>query len=191
MTPLIFLGLGVLCGLISRSLLIKAAFGISKKWGFAVFLPFGPLLFRLSFPDELGRARLFQLATLPCFFIYVIISPEMIPSTRVAFARVGPPGQERLALVAGSHIFKFGGYASEAAPKKAASLAERRLANNQEFERLRLWNEKLRVRKRDLLNSDEQGALDYNRDATDYNAALDKADSEKFALASLTDSTHN
>lgn len=186
MTPLIFLGLGMLCGLIARILLITAAFGISKKWGFGVFFPFGPMFFRIKFPDEARRARMFQLATLPCIFIYIMMSPEMIPSTRVAFARVGPPGQERLALVAGSHIFKFGGYASESAPQKSASLAERRLANGREFERLRLWSEKLRLRKRDLLHSDEEGALAYNRDATDYNAALDKANSEKFSLAMLT-----
>jgi hypothetical protein len=190
-TPLIFLGLGVLCGLIARILLITAAFGISKKWGFGVFFPFGPMFFRIKFPDEARRARMFQLATLPCIFIYIMMSPEMLPSTRVAFARVGPPGQERYALVAGSHIFKFGGYASESAPQKSASLAERRLANGREFERLRLWSEKLRLRKRDLLHSDEEGALAYNRDATDYNAALDKANSEKFSLAMFTSSTHN
>jgi hypothetical protein len=36
------------------------------------------------------------------------------------------------------------------------------------------------------LNSDEEGALAYNRDAADYNAALDKANAEKFALAVLS-----
>jgi hypothetical protein len=182
-SPLIFLGLAVLCGLIARILLVTAAFGISKKWGFGVFLPFGPTFFRIRYPDEVRRARMFQLATLPCIFIYVIISPELIPSTRVAFARIGPPGHEKYALIAGSHTFTFGGYASESSKKP---LTERRQANVNEFERLRLWSEKLRLRKRDLLNADEEGALAYNRDAIDYNAALDKANSEKFALAMLT-----
>lgn len=184
MTPLIFLGLALLCGLTARILLITAAFGISKKWGFGVFLPFGPMFFRRRYSEEARRARLFQLATLPCMFVYVISSPELIPSTQVALTRIGPPGKEKYALVAGSHTFSFGGYASEPASKK--SLAERRQANLNEFERLRLWSEKLRLRKRDLLNSDEEGALVYNRDATDYNAALDKANAEKFSLALLS-----
>ena len=183
MTPLIFLGLAVLCGLTARILLVTSAFGISKKWGFGVFLPFGPMFFRIRYPDEVRRARMFQLATLPCIFIYVMVSPELIPSTQVAFARVGPPGQERYALIAGSHTFTFGGYATETSKK---SLTERRQANVNEFERLRVWSEKLRLRKRDLLNSDEEGALAYNRDATEYNAALDKANTEKFSLAMLS-----
>jgi len=187
MAAFIFFLLGLLCGLISRALLIKAAFGISKKWGFGVFLPFGPLLFRLTFPDEVGRARMFQLATLPCFFFYILLSPQLIPSTRVGFVRFGPPGQEKYALVAGSYTLKFGGYGSEPAREKpASSPAERRVANNHEFERLRLWSEKLRLRKRDLLNSDTQGAVAYNQDASDYNAALDKANAEKVALAFVT-----
>lgn len=183
MTPLIFLGLAVLCGLIARILLITSAFGISKKWGFGVLLPFGPMFFRRRYPDEVRRARMFQLATLPCIFTYVIISPELIPSTQVGLTRIGPPGQQKYALVAGGHTFTFGGYATESPAKKQPSLAERRQANVAEFERLRVWSEKLRLRKRDLLNADEAGALAYNRDASDYNAALDKANAEKFALA--------
>ena len=183
MTPLIFLALAGLCGLTARILLVTSAFGISKKWGFAVFLPFGPMFFRIRYPDEVRRARMFQLATLPCIFVYVMVSPELIPSTRVALARVGPPGQEKYALIAGSHTFTFGGYASEPASRK--SVTERREANVNEFERLRVWSERLRLRKRDLLNSDEEGALAYNRDASEYNAALDKANAEKFALAML------
>jgi hypothetical protein len=183
-TPLIFLGLALALGLTARILLVTSAFGISKKWGFGVFLPFGPMFFRMRYPDEVRRARMFQLATLPCIFIYVMVSPELIPSTRVAFARVGPPGQEKYALVAGSRTFTSGGYASEKAPAKP--LSERRQANLDEFERLRVWSEKLRLRKRDLLNSDEEGATAYNRDASDYNAALDKANDEKFALAMLS-----
>jgi hypothetical protein len=183
-TPLVFLSLAVLCGLIARILLVTSAFGISKKWGFGVLLPFGPMFFRIKYPDEVRRARAFQLATLPCIFIYVIISPELIPSTQVGLTRIGPPGQQKYALVAGGRTFSFGGYASEPVSKK--SLTERPQANVDEFERLRIWSEKLRLRKRDLLNSDEEGALAYNRDASDYNVALDKANAEKFALATLS-----
>jgi hypothetical protein len=183
-SPLIFLGLALACGLTARILLVTSAFGISKKWGFGVFLPFGPMFFRIRYPDEVRRARMFQLATLPCIFIYVMVSPELIPSTRVAVARVGPPGHQKYALIAGSHTFTFGGYASEPVSKK--SLLERRQTNVDEFERLRVWSEKLRLRKRDLLNADEEGAIAYNRDASDYNAALDRANVEKFALTMLS-----
>ena len=189
MAPLIFLLLGVLCGLISRGLLIKAAFGISKKWGFGVFFPFGPLFFRLSFPDEVGRARMFQLATLPCFFLYILTSPELIPSTHVGLVRLGPAGQEKYALALGNRTWKFGGDASAVARQKLGTLEERRAANDREQERLRLWSEKLRLRKRDLLNSDKEGAIAYNRDATDYNIALEKANAEKHLLGSLASNT--
>jgi hypothetical protein len=167
--------------MIARILLITSAFGISKKWGFGVLLPFGPMFFRRRYPDEVRRARMFQLATLPCIFIYVIVSPELIPSTQVGFTRIGPLGQQKYALVAGGHTFSFGGYASEPVSKK--SVSERRQANVDEFERLRVWSEKLRLRKRDLLSSDEEGAVAYNRDTSDFNTALDKANAEKFALA--------
>jgi hypothetical protein len=189
MAPLIFLLLGVVCGLVSRGLLIKAAFGISKKWGFGVFFPFGPLFFRLSFPDEVGRARMFQLATLPCFFLYILTSPELIPSTHVGLVRVGPAGQEKYALALGNLTWKFGGDASAVARQSLPTLEERRAANDREQERLRLLGDKLRARKRDLLNSDKEGAIAYNRDATDYNLALEKANAEKHLLGSLASNT--
>ena len=184
MAPLIFLLLGVLCGIISRALLVKAAFGISKKWGFGVFFPFGPLFFRLSYPDEVRRARLFQLATLPCIFVYVIISPEMLPSTQVGLIRTGPPGKQHYALAAGSFVLKIPGFGTEA--PNQPSVEERRAANDREFQRLRRLSEELRVRKRDLLNSDTEGALVYNKMADDYNAALDKYNAEKFSLTLLS-----
>ena len=187
MAALCFLLLGVLCGLISRALLITAAFGISKKWGFGVFFPFGPLFFRLSYPDEARRARLFQLATLPCIFLYVIISPEMLPSTRVGLVKMGPPGRQQYALAAGSYTLKIPGFGTEtttAAPNQP-SVDERRAANDREFQRLRHLSEELRIRKRDLLKSDAAGALAYNKMADEYNAALDKFNAEKFSLELL------
>jgi hypothetical protein len=190
MSPLIFLLLGVLCGLISRGLLIKAAFSISKKWGFGVFFPFGPLFFRLSFPDEVGRARRFQLATLPCFFLYILTSPELIPSTHFGLVRLGPAGHEKYALVVGNRTWNlFGGDASAAARQKLGTLEERRAANDRELERLRLWSARLRLRKRDLLNSDKEGALAYNRDLADYEIAAEKADAERDMLGLLASNT--
>ena len=189
MAALCFLLLGVLCGLISRALLIKAAFGISKKWGFGVFFPFGPLFFRLSYPDEARPARMFQLATLPCIFLYVIISPEMLPSTRVGLVKMGPPERQHYALAAGSYTLKIPGFGTETATASVApkqpSVDERRAANDREFQRLRQLSEDLRIRKRDLLKSDAAGALAYNKMADEYNAALDKFNAEKFSLELL------
>src|ERR1044071_7530153 len=185
MVALVFLLLGVLCGLIARGLLITAAFGISKKWGFGVFFPFGPLFFRLSYPDEARRARMFQLATLPCLFLYVMTSNEMLPSTRVGLVKMGPPEKQYYALAAGSYSFKIAGFGSEKAAGNQPSVEERRAANDKEFQRLRQVSEELRVRKRDLLNSDTEGAKAYNKMAEDYNAALDKFNAEKFALSLL------
>lgn len=191
MAALVFLLLGVLCGLISRGLLIKAAFGISKKWGFGVFVPFGPLFFRLSYADEARRARMFQLATLPCIFLYVMISPEMLPSTRVGLVKIGPPGREHYALAAGSYTLKLPGYGTETAvaPSKQPSVEERRVANDREYLRLRQMSEELRVRKRDLLNTDTEGAVAYNKLAEEYNVALDKYNAEKLSLTLLAGKT--
>jgi hypothetical protein len=186
MAALVFLLLGVACGLIARALLITAAFGISKKWGLAMFVPLGPLFFRLSYPDEARRARLFSLATLPCIFLYVMTSNEMLPSTHVGFVRMGPPDHQYLALAAGSYSFKIPGFGTEKAPpSKQPTVEERRAANDREFQRLSQVSEQLRTRKRDLLASDTEGAKAYNQMANDYNAALDKYNAEKFALTLL------
>lgn len=194
MAALVFLLLGVLCGLIARALLIKAAFGISKKWGFGVLFPFGPLFFRLNYPEEVRRARMFQLATLPCIVLYVISSPEMLPSTQMGLVRTGPPGRQSYALAAGSFLLKIPGFGTEtAAPAAAApkqpSIEERRAANDQEFQRLRRVSEELRIRKRDLLKSDTEGAVAYNQMANEYNAALDRYNAEKLSLTLLSNSS--
>jgi hypothetical protein len=84
---------------------------------------------------------------------------------------------------------KASGYATEnsAAPNPAAaasslSIAERRVANEAEFARLRAWSEQLLLTKRDLLRSDVEGARRYNAEATDFNAALAAANAEKAVL---------
>src|SRR5215813_4231596 len=67
MAGLVCLGVGIVCALISRGLLVAAAFSISFVWGIGVLLPFGPLLFRLSYPEQAARARIFGLISLPCY----------------------------------------------------------------------------------------------------------------------------
>jgi hypothetical protein len=104
------------------------------------------------------------------------VSSSGLPSGNVAFPR-------RL---------KLPGYGTEpAAPKQVSqsSLEERRAANDREYLRLRKLSEELRARKRDLLNSDTEGAIAYNKLAEEYNAALDKYNAEKTSLTLLAGKT--
>ena len=78
MVSLIFLGLAIVCALISRILLVTAAVKISTGWAFGVFLPFGPLFFRLNYPEEARNSYLFRVATLLCVFGFVISQPRMM-----------------------------------------------------------------------------------------------------------------
>ncbi len=175
MAALIFLAIGLLCALIGRILLIGAAFGVSVWWGLGVFLPFGPLLFRLSYPDLAPLSRKFRLATLPCILAYFMLRPASLSGShqhqffhqpQVPSAPAQHYGLEKLAQAI-----------------KTPNLEERRAANAREFERLQAWSEKLRLKKRDLLHSDTEGNLVYNAELAQYNAAFQKATAEKNALA--------
>jgi hypothetical protein len=160
--------------LIGRILLIRAAFGISVWWGLGIFLPFGPLLFRLNYPDLAPLSKTFRLIALPCILAYFVLRP-------------GP--------LSGSHFDQFfkhkevpsgpaNHYGLEKTPRKAAasSLADRRVASNLEFERLNAWYAALRLKRRDLLRSDVAGNEAYMVELTQYNAALKKATDERNSL---------
>jgi len=170
----IFLALGLLCILIGRVLLIRAAFGISIWWGLGIFLPFGPLLFRLNYPDLAPLSKTFRLIALLCILTYFELRP---------------------APLSGSHFDQFfkhkevpaapaNHYGLEKVSKKVAapSLDERRAINGTEMERLAEWGQALRLKKRDLLHSDVQGNIAYNAEVADYNAALKKATDERNSL---------
>jgi hypothetical protein len=170
--PLVFLGLGLVCALISRILLVIAAAKINGWWVVGVWLPFGPLFFRLSYPEEARRSMMFRMATLPCLFLYLIMGsgPTLSYYKRKRFRPLPPPPAELA-------------YAIEKPAAAAASLDERRAANAAEFERLSRLSEELRLRKRDLLHSDVEGNRVYVVDLALYNQALAKATAEKNALA--------
>jgi len=172
---LIFLAIGLVCILIGRILLIGSAFGVSVWWGLGIFLPFGPLLFRLSYPDLAPLSRTFRLIALPCILAYFVLRP-------------GP--------MSGSHFDQFfkhkevpsapaNHYGLEKVSKAivAPSLDQRRAINATELERLTAWSEALRLKKRDLLHSDVQGNLAYNAEVAEYNAALTKATTEGSAIS--------
>ena len=158
---------------IGRIFLIGAAFGVSVWWGLGIFLPFGRLLFRLSYPGLARVSRTFRLVALPCILGYFVL---------------------RRASLSGSHFDQFlkhkevpsapaNHYGLEKIAIAAPSLEERRAVNVKELERLTAWSEALRLKKRDLLHSDVQGNIAYNAEVAEYNAALAKATAEKNSLS--------
>lgn len=175
MFPFVLLAVAVLCALISRALLVIAAASIGGWWVLGVLLPFGPVFFRLSYPDEARRSVHFRYATLVCFAAYLIIGP----APTFGFRR------HKDFKVTSPELRPAMGYATEkTAPKPAAtpSLELRRAVNTQDFESLRKWSEQLRLRKRDLLHSDTEGNRQYTADLELYNEALGKANAERAAL---------
>jgi hypothetical protein len=184
MVSFVFLGLAIVCALISRILLVTAAIKIGTGWAFGVFLPFGPLFFRLSYPDEARNSYFFRVATLLCVLGFVIYQPRM---------RLHMPGMHPTA--ASPRLSKQTvGYAMEKPGRKVTgtptpaptpTLAERRAANATELERLRGVEAELKLRKRDLLHRDTEGNRVYAIDLAAYNEALAKATAEKTALAAV------
>src|SRR5260370_31418903 len=160
--------------LIGRILLIGAAFGVSVWWGLVIFLPFGPLLFRLSYPDLAPVSRTFRLVALPCIRASFVLRP---------------------ASLSGSHFDQFfkhkevpsapaNHYGLEKIAIPAPSLDERRAVNAKELERLTAWSEALRLKKSDLLHSDVQGNIAYNAEAAEHKCPAGQSDCRKeLALA--------
>ena len=169
---------GLLCAIIYRILLVVAAFRISAGWGLGIFLPFGPLFFRLSYPEEAARSMVFRLGTIICFGFSLLLGPKASYKhqsfTPVQFLSAKPNGYG---------LEKSSSPKIKSAPPR--SVLERQTANARELERLRSWDAALRLRKRDLLRSDVMGNVAYNDELAQYNAALAKATAEKNLLATL------
>ena len=175
---LIFLAIGLVCIFVGRILLIGAAFGVSVWWGLGIFLPFGPLIFRLSYPDLAPLSRTFRLIALPCILAYFVFRPGP-PDYGKLFK--GTPFQSAQKAVPSAPANHYG--LEKVTQKIAApSLGARRAANATELQRLTEWSEALHLKKRDLLRSDVQGNAAYNAEVTEYNAALAKATAEKNSL---------
>jgi hypothetical protein len=172
MAAFAILGVGILCILIGRILLIGAAFRVSVWWGLGIFLPFGPLFFRLSYPEMAPLSRKFRLAGLPCLLVYFMMQPGL-PSLPHRFNR---PQNSQVPSAPANH------YAME---KRSVNLEQRRAASAREFARLNAWSQALKLRKRDLLHSDVEGNRTYNNELQQYTAALSKATAERSALDQL------
>lgn len=193
MAALIFLIIGLVCAIIGRIMLIGAAFSISVWWGLGVFLPFGPLLFRLRYPDAAERSRMFRLATLPCILLYLLLGHGWLLNSsqhhhHFNSSQPAPAQPTGYALEQPTHsiIKKSTAFSPAIKVGPTSTITEREAANAGEFARLRAWDEKLRLQKRDLLHSDMEGTRAYNSELAQYNAALEDANAEKAALAALT-----
>ena len=184
MVAFIFLGLAVVCALTSRILLVTAASKISTGWALGVFLPFGPLFFRLSYPDEARKSYFFRVATLLCVFGFVIYQPRM----RLHMGKFQPTAASpRVSKQTVGYALEKPGSSKRVSatptPVPTGTLTERRAAITTELERLRGVEAELRLRKRDLLHSDTERNRVYAIDLASYNEALAKATAEKNALA--------
>jgi hypothetical protein len=168
---LVFLAVAIICILIGRILLIRAAFGVSIGWGLGIFLPFGPMLFRISYPDLAPWSRSFRLIALPCILAYFVFRP-------------GPPNYDRFFKQKSVPSAPENHYGLERISTviAAPNLEKRREANEKEFARLAAWSQSLKLKKRDLLNSDVQGNVFYEGELVQYNEALAKATAEKQTL---------
>jgi len=182
MVSLVFLGLAIVCALISRILLLMAAIDISAWWALGVFLPFGPLFFRLNYPEQARNSFLFRVATLLCIFGFVVMRPGFSPRGSYRTTLFSPQAKQTVGYAMEKPVPSKKTNAAAAAP--TPSLEQRRAANATELERLRGVEEKLKLRKRDLLHSDTEGNRVYAIDLASYNEALAKATAENSALAS-------
>ena len=188
MLPLILLGLALVSALISRVLLVQAAFRFSIWWGLGIFAPFGPIFFRLYHPDEARRARLFGLAGLALTFFYVLAAPSIVPINRFGMPKAEKATAakaKKFDLPFKDHLF-FGAKPTPvpvATPAPTPSVQERLVANAREIAKLRQWNEELRVQKRDLLHSDVEGNRRYEVELASYNAEWAKAVADRTALS--------
>jgi len=160
--------------LIGRILLISAAFGVSMWWGLGIFLPLGPLLFRMNYPDLAPMSRTFRLFSIPCILAYFVLRPGPLSGSHYdQFFK-----QKQVPSAPANHY----GLEKVSQPSMIASLDERRAANAKEMERLTAWAEALHVKKRDLLRSDVEGTKAFNAEVAEFNAALAKATAEQTTL---------
>src|SRR5438105_15792351 len=147
MVSLVFLGLAIISALISRILLLIAAIDISVWWALGVFLPFGPLFFRLNYPEQARNSYLFRVATLLCIFGFVVMRPGLSLSMYDGHGTASSPQRSK----------QPGGYAMEkpgslksanVAARVTPSLEQRRGVNAKECERLRGLEDQHGLRKR-------------------------------------------
>src|SRR5436305_1954668 len=164
MVSLVFLGLAIVCALISRILLLIAAIDISAWWALGVFLPFGPLFFRLNYPEQARNSYLFRVATLLCIFGFVVMRPRLNFSPRRSHRTTSfaSPAKQTVGCAMEKPVPSK--KTNPAAAEPTLTLDQRHATNAKELERLHGVEEQLKLRKRDLLHSDTEGNRLYTID---------------------------
>jgi hypothetical protein len=68
-----FLLAALACSLVGRILLVTAAFSVSTAWGFMVlFVPFGPLIFRMKHRELARPTRFWRLGSGVLFILFIV-----------------------------------------------------------------------------------------------------------------------
>ena len=170
--------------MISRIMLFVAAVRISAGWALGVWLPFGPLCFRRTFPDQSRASAPFRTLTILCFGIYVLLGlgSKSIPYLRNPQASAPTESPQATGYAIERSDDSEDSEDSEKSAKTHVSLGDRRAANAKELDRLAKWSEDLKLKKRDLLRSDIQGNKDYEGELAEYTEAFTKATAERESL---------
>lgn len=208
--PIVFLLAALLCSLVGRLMLVRAASAVSTGWGLAVlFLPFAPFFFRIKHKEKAQAGSYWRLATVPliaCFFLaggsdsFSELDGLKFWEKKPALAAVKDdkpalkvPGEvdHEVKIAAAA---KAGQLAPAALPEIAKltpplpvpmTLAERAAANQREFARLEEVYESLKRERGYLKKGDQAAVTEYNTAAAKYQAALAKARAEQTELMKL------
>ncbi|MDB6150894.1 MAG: hypothetical protein JWQ44_2342, partial [Chthoniobacter sp.] len=208
--PLVFLLAGVVCSLIGRGLLIRAAFSVGKGWGISVLLvPLAPLFFRWNYKELALQGRHWRTATVACTAIFCVTggsgSLSDIPSKWTSNGDLAEAEDAPALSTAGSNRFlaRIAGLVApsdssvpsalvpgatlEHAPEAASavrvvSTPERLAANQREFARLVDVYAGLKQERGYLRKADVPAITAFNAQAAKYQADLATARAEQAEL---------
>lgn len=212
---IVFLAAALACALIGRILLVNKAFGVSTLWGFTVvFVPFGPLLFRMNYRELAYPSRYWRMATAPLFLLFIFNGGNasvrqsfedfmkkpaaevasagdtdfQLPETMPGSASTSAPAAESPTVpTATPSKGVAAALAAMPAAPRVLSLAERMEANRQEFERLADWYTNLKNERGYLRKGDFAAVEAYNAETARYQMALQLAKTEQADLAKLAE----
>ena len=206
--PIVFALVALLCSLVGRLMLVRAAWKISVGWGLTVLaVPFGPFFFRMKHKEIAQAGSYWRLATVPfiaCFFLAGGDASELDDlkfwQKKSAIVEAGDDGAalkdpEKLDKVENiTPAAKAGQLAPGTVLEIAAltpplpvpmTLSERSAVNQREFTRLETVYEGLKQERGYLKKGDQAAVAEYNSAAAKYQAALAKARAEQTELMKL------
>src|SRR3954469_21035460 len=74
-SPVFLLLAALVCSIVGRALLIRAAWEISKAWGIAVlFMPFAPMVFRMKYKELANEGKNWRTMTLVFGISFFIVT---------------------------------------------------------------------------------------------------------------------